>query len=1068
MTPTDDRHELVSHRTAAGASSAEYRFRHDRVQQAAHADMAADEVPGVHLRLGRHLRARLEHGDADLFAAVEHLNAAGDLLDDRAERTNLAGLNLRAAREARSAAAYDVVDRLTDAGLALLPADRRDVAGLAFDLGLLRGTSLAVLGRVDEAENVLVGLEPLAHDDETFALLCETRCEALENATRLVESGQVGRAGLARLGLGLPTTPESWAAREADLMGRLLDPAFLTEFADLPLGDRRADLGAQLYARCFMSSYATRPQDLPLITAAGTLHVRLHGITIRSGFMIGIFSMWPILYGQPELGVAYGEIALSVSRAQGDDATLGLTAWLFALAWQRPFDDYREAMELGFLGFHDIANPVYAMYSIWSEYTADLVAARDCAATLATLERTIDYGTRYCTYFRTQSVIRAVALCRLMGRPPAEDIDVEATLSGLLAAQNLTEYAEAQEELVRVAVLFGDYEQALVYTDRAEAHVRAGGTGTGIWNAPYYVFSAIACARLAADAPPDRRAEFLARAADLGGFIDPFADLWPHNWAHYRALVRAELALATGDVAAAELNYLTAIDHAAQHGYTLLEAWATELLGRVHLAAGRSVGTGYLAEAHTLYLACAADGKAAALADEFPVLVPVRPTHSLGTTTGSTSTTEGSSALDLATVVKASQAIASERDAAAIVERLVAIAVENAGAERGEFLPIVAGEIQVPPGAAPAAMARYVARLGEPLVVADLGADEAFGAEEYVRLRRPRSAAALPVTRSGRRLGVLYLENRLLAGAFTESRLQLLRLLGDQLAISLENARLYSGLESDVAERTRELTASVRELQPMQAQIVESEKLAALGSLVAGVAHEVNTPVGVAVTAASHLADRTREFTAAYGTAPLRRSTLNDWLSTVADSGELIHANLSRATELVGSFKQVAVDQSSEACRRFEVGPYLQDIVASLRPNLRRAEVEVHIVCDPTVQLTSYPGALAQVVTNLVLNSLAHAYEPEDHGRIDIRVAAEPDGVALSYADDGRGIAPDVLPQIFEPFFTTARGRGGSGLGLHVVHNLVAQRLGGTITVRSTLGEGTRFALTIPEAEGVR
>ncbi|MGQ0466475.1 MAG: trifunctional serine/threonine-protein kinase/ATP-binding protein/sensor histidine kinase [Sporichthyaceae bacterium] len=1063
ITPLDDRHELVAH-SADGASNAEYRFRHDRVQQAAHADMASGEVAGAHLRLGRHLRGRLQAGDADLFSAVEHLNAAGDLLDGRAERIGLAELNLRAARETLAAAAFDVVDRLTEAGLALLPTDPSEIAWLAFELGLLRATSLGVLGRIDEADVLFASLESSVGDDVEFAQLCEARCEALENAGRLVDSGRVGRIGLARLGLGFPETPEAWERAQAESLGRLLNPEFVDEFADLPAGDGRAHVAARLYFRCFMSAYATKPEDLPLVMAAAALHVRDHGLTDASGFSLGMFSMLPMMSGLPELAVAYGDRAVEIGRAARDASSrFGTASWLLSLSWRDPFARYEEACEESFLGCHEAGNVVYAMYSIWSGYIAAVVAARDCAHAASVLERTIDYGHKYCAYFLTQSRIRAVALSRLVGCEPAETIDVEAMLADLLAAPNLTEYAEAQHELIRIAVLFGEYAEAAAYVDRIEQYVRAGSTGSGIWNAPFYVFGAVAYARLAAAAESAERVRLLERAMSLGTWIDPVADLWPDNWAHYRAVVRAELALAAGDVAAAELNYLAAMDHSALHGYTLVEAWATELLGRVHLATGRSVGAGYLAEARALYLACAADGKTAALDEEFPPAKPARGARSLGSTTSSTSTADGSSSLDLATVVKASQAIASERDPAAVLERLVAIAVENAGAERGEFLPIVDGEVQVPPGAAPAALARYVARLGEAQVVADLGADEAFGAEEYVRRHRPRSAAALPITRSGRRLGVLYLENRLLAGAFTQGRLELLRLLGDQLAISLENARLYTGLEADVAERTRELAASVHELQLMQAQIVESEKLAALGSLVAGVAHEVNTPVGVAVTAASHLADRTREFTAAYGTAPLRRSTLIEWLSTVAESSELIHANLSRATALVGSFKQVAVDQSSEACRRFEIGPYLHDVVASLRPNLRRAEVEVHIECAPELHLVSYPGALAQVVTNLVLNALAHAFD--DRGRIDIRVASEPDGVALSFCDDGRGIAPDVLPRIFEPFFTTARGQGGSGLGLHVVHNLVTQRLGGTISVRSTPGQGTRFALTIPEAE---
>jgi len=184
----------------------------------------------------------------------------------------------------------------------------------------------------------------------------------------------------------------------------------------------------------------------------------------------------------------------------------------------------------------------------------------------------------------------------------------------------------------------------------------------------------------------------------------------------------------------------------------------------------------------------------------------------------------------------------------------------------------------------------------------------------------------------------------------------------------------------------------------------------------------------------------------------------------VKDSGRLILTNLERSNELVQSFKQVAVDQSSEARRSFRVRDYLEDILRSLRPKLKRTPHLVEIDCDPALTLTSYPGALAQVLTNLVLNSVVHAYADGVSGRIGLSAAAYDGGVRLHYSDDGRGIPGEVRQRIFEPFFTTRRSQGGSGLGLHIVYNLVTQRLGGTIAVDSEAGKGTAFTIDIPEA----
>jgi signal transduction histidine kinase len=230
-------------------------------------------------------------------------------------------------------------------------------------------------------------------------------------------------------------------------------------------------------------------------------------------------------------------------------------------------------------------------------------------------------------------------------------------------------------------------------------------------------------------------------------------------------------------------------------------------------------------------------------------------------------------------------------------------------------------------------------------------------------------------------------------------------------------------------------------------------------------AHEINTPVGIAVTAASHLVERTSELRGAWQAGSMKRSTLDRYIEGVKDAGHLILTNLERSNELVQSFKQVAVDQSSEARRGFRMREYLEDILRSLRPTLKRTPHLVDIDCDPRLAVISYPGALAQVVTNLVLNSVTHGYAEGVSGRLSLSAAAHDGGVRLRYSDDGRGIPDDVRQHIFEPFFTTRRSQGGSGLGLHIVYNLVTQRLGGTITVDSAAGKGTAFTIDIPDAD---
>ena len=280
-----------------------------------------------------------------------------------------------------------------------------------------------------------------------------------------------------------------------------------------------------------------------------------------------------------------------------------------------------------------------------------------------------------------------------------------------------------------------------------------------------------------------------------------------------------------------------------------------------------------------------------------------------------------------------------------------------------------------------------------------------------------------------------------------------------------EIKQLNQSLEQQVIETERSnegLAEALERLKEAQMQLVQAEKMASLGALVAGIAHEINTPVGVGVTAASTLQARAGQLRELYEREELRRSDLDRFVGLAEESTQIILRNLQRAADLIHSFKQVAVDQSSGERRRFKLRGYIDEILLSLRPQLKRTTHSVELDCPDDLVLDSYPGAIAQILTNLVANSLLHGFENRQRGHIRIAVRAEPGRVELAYSDDGRGIAPEYLPRIFDPFFTTKRGVGGSGLGLHIVYNLVTQKLGGTIQVASEPGSGARFTLQLP------
>ena len=285
----------------------------------------------------------------------------------------------------------------------------------------------------------------------------------------------------------------------------------------------------------------------------------------------------------------------------------------------------------------------------------------------------------------------------------------------------------------------------------------------------------------------------------------------------------------------------------------------------------------------------------------------------------------------------------------------------------------------------------------------------------------------------------------------------------NQIQRRLKSTILRIREAEDAARRSARQTASaLQDLRQTQESLLQAERLASLGSLVAGVAHEINTPVGIALTSASVLKDATDEILAAANTVGLKKSAIMRYLDTASESARLIMNNAYRAAHLIHSFKQIAVDQTSEVRRPFGLKEYIEEIVSSLQPKFKKTCVTLVLDCAPEIVLDSYPGAFAQVITNLTLNCLEHAFEADTPGTIEISARMDGELVELHVSDNGKGIAPEVLDRIFDPFFTTRRGQGGTGLGLNIVYNLIAKQFVGTIAVASTLGQGTHFTLRIP------
>lgn len=337
-------------------------------------------------------------------------------------------------------------------------------------------------------------------------------------------------------------------------------------------------------------------------------------------------------------------------------------------------------------------------------------------------------------------------------------------------------------------------------------------------------------------------------------------------------------------------------------------------------------------------------------------------------------------------------------------------------------------------------------------------------------------AASVRIEAIGDVAGFLGVCHRNASSSAIEDERAYLRAVADRLGLAVSNARLFREnrrhvelLEGRVKERTVALETAIDDLQDAQNELVQAEKLSSLGALVAGVAHELNTPIGNALVVATSLEALVRDLRARVDSGSLKRSDFTKFTEDCTGATEILVRCLASARELISSFKQVAADQSSEQRRTFDLLTTARDVVEMNLPSLRRLDYRFVVDGDEGICMDSYPGAFGRIVTNLVQNAVVHGFDGRESGRVDVVVRAEGEFLAsLEVSDDGRGIPPDALAHIFDAFYTTKLGRGGSGLGLQIVFNLVSNVLGGRIDVRANPVRGVTFRVVLPRVAPTR
>lgn len=346
-----------------------------------------------------------------------------------------------------------------------------------------------------------------------------------------------------------------------------------------------------------------------------------------------------------------------------------------------------------------------------------------------------------------------------------------------------------------------------------------------------------------------------------------------------------------------------------------------------------------------------------------------------------------------------------------------------------------------------------VALEGRCVHIVDAWDDPDYGPKDEARIGNVRTMLGVPLLGRGETIGVMVL-GRSEVEPFSAAEVELVTTFADQAVIAMETVRLLHEAE----ERTREVERSLDDLRRAQDHLVQSEKLASLGQLVSGIAHEINTPLGNALTVATALGDEVRALAAAIDAGVLLRSDLRRSTGRLGEGTALVAASLTRAAGLVQSFRQISSDRIGGKRRTFSVKPWLQETLRGRRSERHR----ISIACPDECHATGYPETLAEILLALVANSYLHAFPPPRAGLVAVGAGTVGrDILELTVEDDGCGIAREHVGRVFDPFFTTARGSGSVGLGLHIAHNLVVA-MKGRISVDSRVGQGTRFTVAVP------
>ncbi|MEG4276947.1 AAA family ATPase [Microcoleus sp. MON1_C1] len=1081
-----------------------YKFLHDRVQQAAYSLIPDDEKKATHLSIGKLL---LENTPPDkveerIFDIINQLNVGIDCLTQQSEKDELAGLNLMAGHKAKAANAYQPAVKYLNVGISLLAPDswvrnydmtlRLYVETLEAEYLNTNFEQAEVLAEVvlRSAKNQLdivkvYQLKILFYQAQSQMLKAvETGLEVLEMlGVNLLDQQTIPVPKLPRIeeleNLPVMTDPYQLAAME--ILTALYPPAYIAK------PEIVSSLVLTMVNLCIdrgHSALATFPYTL-----YGTILCGSEG-DIEAGYYAGLIALKLL----EQFNATQQKAKVSVMfnghiRIWKESTKNTLPSFLEGRSFGLESGDLEWAI---YNSKHYIANlflvgePLDFVKKKQTIYMEFLIKNKH--------EFAIGYAKIWQIIASSLRTKTAEQLRLVSGR-----LDEPAVMSRWQKENNRMSLFAAYVAKLMLLYLFKDYAPAVAHGKLA-AEYADGAIGlitVGVHNFYYSL------ALLAHYPHSDNQEVSLAIVNSNQQLMKKWAYHAPMNYQHKYELVEAEKARVLNDKLAAMDYYDLAIKGSAANGYIHEEALAYELAGEFYQSWDKEISArAYLTKAYYAYIRWGATAKVKDLESRYHYLVERHQDviHKKNVISTAQTTMNNSLVLDFSTVVKASQAVSSEIILSRLLEKLVQLVKENAGAQKVLFLAKTGNQLFIEAGLTdqfngvtvlqsipidesdllPISLINYVERTQKYLVLDDATRADQFQFDSYIATNQPLSILVLPIIHQGNLTGIFYLENNLTKGAFTSDRLEILGILSAQAAISLENARFYSILETRVAQRTENLHTALEELRHTQLQLIQSEKMSSLGQVVGGIAHEINNPINFI-----------------YGNLYYT----NEYAENLLHLLRLYQKNYPNPVrEIVNETEQIDLEflmnDFTKMIDSMRVGAArVRDIVLSLRNFSRLDEsdrkwVNIHEGIDSTLMILDhkllniqvikeygnlplvncYPGEINQVFMNVLTNAI-DAFCRERGSEVDSKQTptiqictevAEGNQVAIRIVDNGVGMNSEVLGKIFDPFFTTKPVGKGTGLGLSISYQIVVEQHGGKLICKSEPGEGSEFTILLP------